>query len=275
VSKFVKTLSVVAVAGAVALVASSTAEAQGRRGGRGGGTRVIVAGPYYSPFFYGGWYGYPFAYPFGYPYPPYYGYGMYEREGSLRLQVEPRQAEVFVDGYYAGVVDDFDGTFQRLRVQPGEHDVQVYLAGYRSLHQQVYLQVDKTFTIKQTLQPLGPGDQPEERPVAKTPSEDPRNAPGQRVPEMPPAGRRRGGPPADRGQGDGGSLALRVQPADAEILIDGEPWQGSAGANRLVIQLAPGDHRIEVRKSGYVSYQSSVRVRPGDATPINISLTRE
>jgi PEGA domain len=280
VSKFVKTLSVVAVAGALALVASSTAEAQGRRGGpRGGRTRVVVAGGYPSPYFYGGW-GYPFftgwyGYPYGYPYPPYYGYGPYARDGSLRLQVEPRQAEVFVDGYYAGVVDDFDGTFQRLRVEPGEHDVQVYLAGYHGLHQQVYVQVDKTFTIKQTLQALAPGDQPEERPIPRTPPEDPRNAPGGRDPRMPPPGPRRSGPLADRGQGDGASLALRVQPADAEILIDGEPWQGSAGGNRLVIQLAPGDHRIEVRKQGYVSYMSSVRVRPGDATPINISLTRE
>lgn len=274
-SKFVKTLSVIAIAGVVALAASSTAEAQGRRGSRGG-PRVIVArsyySPYYSPFFYGGWYGYPIGYPFGYPYPLYYG--AYRREGSLRLQVEPRQAEVFVDGYYAGVVDDFDGAFQRLRVEPGEHEVQLYLQGYRSVHQQVYLQPDKTFNIRETMQPLGPGDPPEERPVAKTPPDEAGNASRRPDNQMPPAPRRRGAPAIAAAQGDGGSIALRVQPADAEILVDGEPWQGSAG-NRLVIQLSAGDHRIEVRKSGYVPYQSSVRVRPGGATPINISLTRE
>jgi hypothetical protein len=272
VSKFLETLGVVAVAGALVFGVSSTANAQGQHGPHGGG--VIVArpyyyySPYYSPFFYSGWYGYPY----GYPYP--YGYGPYHRDGSLRLQVEPRQAEVFVDGYYAGVVDDFDGAFQRLRVEPGMHDVQLYLQGYHTVHQQVYVQPDKTFNIKETMQPLGPGDPPEERPVARTPPEDPGAASGQRDAEMPPVPHRRDAPPAAGAQGDGGSIVLRVQPANAEILVDGEPWQGSADS-RLVIQLSAGDHRIEVRKPGYLPYQSSVRVRPGDATSINISLTRE
>jgi hypothetical protein len=31
----------------------------------------------------------------------------------------PRDAEVYVDGYYAGTVDDFDGTFQRLHIDTG------------------------------------------------------------------------------------------------------------------------------------------------------------
>ena len=34
--------------------------------------------------------------------------------GDVRLMVRPRDAAVYVDGYYAGVVDDFDGVFQRL-----------------------------------------------------------------------------------------------------------------------------------------------------------------
>ena len=31
----------------------------------------------------------------------------------------PSEARVYVDGYYAGTVDDFDGLFQRLNVSPG------------------------------------------------------------------------------------------------------------------------------------------------------------
>ena len=34
-----------------------------------------------------------------------YGYPI----GELRLKVHPRDAQVFIDGYYAGRVDDFDG----------------------------------------------------------------------------------------------------------------------------------------------------------------------
>ena len=35
-------------------------------------------------------------------------------DSSMRLQVKPLDTMVFVDGYFAGIVDDFDGTFQRL-----------------------------------------------------------------------------------------------------------------------------------------------------------------
>ena len=33
-------------------------------------------------------------------------YAFYDDESSLRLQVTPRETEVFVDGYFAGTVDD-------------------------------------------------------------------------------------------------------------------------------------------------------------------------
>jgi hypothetical protein len=71
-----------------------------------------IWGPY-------GWYP-PFAYAYGRPY------------SSLRLQISPSETEVFVDGYYAGVVDDFDGFMQRLRVEAGEHTIQLYLNGRRT-----------------------------------------------------------------------------------------------------------------------------------------------
>jgi hypothetical protein len=67
------------------------------------------------------------------------------------------------------------------------------------------------------------------------------------------------------------SVAIRVQPADAEIFIDGERWTGG-GDERLVVQLAPGSHQIEVRKDGYRTFMTSVTVRPGETAPLNISL---
>lgn len=42
-----------------------------------------------------------------------------------------------------------------------------------------------------------------------------------------------------------------------------------------MIQLAEGDHRIEVRHEGFATYSSSVRVRRGETTPLNISLVRD
>src|ERR1700735_3793543 len=55
---------------------------------------------------------------FGYP-RPYPSYRSAEPDSSLRFSVKPKQAAVYVDGYFAGTVADFSG-FHRLRVIPGE-----------------------------------------------------------------------------------------------------------------------------------------------------------
>src|SRR5688500_19676985 len=84
----------------------------------------------------------------------------------MRLQVTPRDADVFVDGYYAGKVDEFDGTFQRLRVEPGEHEIQLFVPGHRIYTQKVYLQPGNTFNVRHTMVRLAPGEAEPERPIA-------------------------------------------------------------------------------------------------------------
>src|SRR5205085_662367 len=103
----------------------------------------------------------------------YYGGGYYGGGASLRLQVNPSNAEVFIDGYFAGVVDDFDGFFQRLDLAPGEHDIELYLPGHRSVHQKVYLQPGRTFRVKYTMPPLQAGDPEPVRPAATAPAPQP------------------------------------------------------------------------------------------------------
>ena len=64
----------------------------------------------------------------------YSNYGTYGYPtGQLRLKVRPRDAQVFVDGYYAGVVDDFDGVFQSLRLEEGPYSIEIVLPGYEPL----------------------------------------------------------------------------------------------------------------------------------------------
>ena len=91
------------------------------------------------------------------PYPGYYGAPYYER-GSLRIQVKPEDTEVYVDGYYAGVVDSYDGFFQRLHLPAGAHDIELRLEGYRSIQEQVYLTVGSTYRIEHQMEPLAPGE---------------------------------------------------------------------------------------------------------------------
>ena len=255
--------------------------------------------PYYRPYyrsFYDPFYFDPFYRPYSYrpfywyPYSQVgYGYGRFDGSAALRLQVSPRETEVYIDNYYAGTVDDFDGMFQRLHIEPGAHDVTLYHDGFRTVRQRIYIQPTGTFRLRYMMVPLGPGEAPETRPAEPppappqgtpgTPSQagpnvyppPPRGAPGQR-PEGPPPGAY---PPPPGNRSDAASLSIRVQPGNAEVFIDGERWDGPSGDDRLVVQVAPGAHHVEVRREGYRSYQTDINARPGETTTVNISLTRQ
>jgi hypothetical protein len=78
------------------------------------------------------------------------------------------------------------------------------------------------------------------------------------------------------GPSDGfGSLSLRVQPADAEVLIDGEPWRGSLDNGALVLQLGAGTHHVEIRKDGYRSYLTDIPFANGQTRTLNVALTKQ
>ena len=88
---------------------------------------------YYDPYRLNGYttYGY---------YGGYGGYGSYYPRpfstfdlGELRLDVSPRHAQVFVDGYYSGVVDDYDGMFQALKLESGTYRIEIVAPGYETL----------------------------------------------------------------------------------------------------------------------------------------------
>jgi hypothetical protein len=68
---------------------------------------------------------------------------------------------------------------------------------------------------------------------------------------------------------------LRVQPADAEVLIDGEKWEGGATDERLVVQLGAGMHRLEIRKDGYRTYFTDITIRGNATTALNVALTKQ
>jgi hypothetical protein len=192
-----------------------------------------------------------------YPFPP-YPHGAYD--ASLRLDVTPKDAEVYVDGYYAGVVDSFDGVFQRLRVEPGSHEIVLYREGFRTYRQALYLARDRTFTLELQMEPLAPGEAGEARPV-------PASAPAVRLPPRPLPGQV---PPTS--QSDVGRLSIRVQPPDAQISIDGQPWPAPSGPDPLVIDLPEGRHVVQALRSGYVGYLTEVDVRGGETTSLDVNL---
>ena len=254
------------------------ASAQRRgRPGRGGG-RVVVASPFYfgygayDPFFWNwGWgpgWGFPGMYP---PFGAGWG-GMVG--GSARLQITPKQAEVYVDGYLAGSVDDFDGFFQRLDVAPGEHELTIYLEGYETITQKVLFQPGETLDIRQRMTPLAPGASSGPRPTAATPPALPPDTPPGPGPGRGPRGPR---PPFGEAAPESssfGTLSIRVQPADATLLVDGEEWSAPEGDGPILIDLPDGAHEIEVRKDGLPAYRRTVQIRAGRTLPVNVSLSR-
>jgi hypothetical protein len=221
-------------------------------------------------------------------YPPLYpGYPAYRwaaPESSLRVNVKPKEAAVYVDGFFAGKVEEFDGKLQRLHVQPGEHEIVVYLDGYRSLKQGLYLSPDSTRTIEGSLEKLAPGEAPEPQPE---PSNQDRLGPPDEEGYRPPPPR---GPVTRRGPTDQpprrvpraqageasqlAALSIRVQPDGATIRIDGERWDGPSDDERLIVQVAEGRHTIEVERDGYERFTTEIDVRRGETTPLNISLRR-
>ncbi len=220
----------------------------------GGGFYSGFYHPYYPGF--GLWYGYPM---FGFP--P----GVYPQDHAVtvRLQVSPREAQVFVDGYAAGFVDDYDGVFQRLRLIPGPHEIVIYHPSYRTLRHNVYFNPGSTHTIRQALDLLAPGEASEPQPVPRQMLPSGPVMPGS---GMPPSA----GVPFDPSRT--GTLALRIQPTDASILVDGEPWKGPQSQERLVIQLREGSHRVRVEKPGFQPFSVDIDVRAGETTSFNVSL---
>ncbi len=81
------------------------------------------------------------------------GYGYYAipsglAYGSLRIVDAPRDAKVFVDGYYAGVVDDYDGVFQHLNLEVGSHHIEIEADGYPLIEFDVRIQPGQSITYR-------------------------------------------------------------------------------------------------------------------------------
>jgi hypothetical protein len=224
---------------------------------------------FYPGFYYSTWYG-PWGW-YGYPWGPWPAYAYYDNSSSVRIQGAPREAEVYVDGYYAGAVDDFDGALQRMRVPPGEHEVTIYLEGFKSTRQTILFRPGASYKINVTLERLAPGEPNEPRPKPAVPPSEERGSPYARPPRDADT---QAPPTADASRF--GTLAVRVQPPGASVIVDGERWEGPQDAGeRLVVQVAEGRHRIEVRKDAYQPYATEIEVRAGETTTLNVSLPQE
>ena len=111
------------------------------------GPPVVVHRPFLYDPFWGPWYPYAYGYRYG-----------VRPEASVRTEVSPKDTEVYVDGYYAGLASQFDGTFRRLPLSPGGHSITLHREGFRTVTQDVYVRPDSTFKIDTNMERLAAGE---------------------------------------------------------------------------------------------------------------------
>jgi hypothetical protein len=72
--------------------------------------------------------------------------------GSLRLKVKPEKASVYIDGEYVGSSDQYGGMFHKLRLDPGNHRVEIRAPSYETLIFNVRIDRDHTQTYRGELE---------------------------------------------------------------------------------------------------------------------------
>ena len=100
---------------------------------------VEVGRPYYRGFYGGGFYR-----PFWGPYwGPYYGGYAYPNSGEIKLDTKVKDAQVFINGAYAGTTHEN----KTMHLRPGSYNIEIREAGQTHFAQKVYVAAGKTLHL--------------------------------------------------------------------------------------------------------------------------------
>ena len=229
---------------------------------RTSGTVVFIGGYYYDPFFG--------------PYPwwprvayPYWYVPRYDHRAQVRVKATPEEAAVYVDGFYAGIVEDFDGIFERLPVTPGGHEITLYLDGYVTARWRLYLQPGSDLTLRATLErgPAGAASEPPSvAPPVPAPPEGTYSLPRVPARELTKA------QPAPASVAGFGTIVVHASPGTATVRIDGDECLSSA-PGYCEAYVAPGSHKVEVTLPGHQPFVREVKVQEGKSETLNVTLS--
>ena len=127
------------LASAALMLLPLTVAARGRIG--------VFVGSGFAPM---GYYGYGYGYgPFYRPYGAYYGV---PNAGQVKLDTHVKDAQVFVDGAYAGT----SGKLKSMWMRPGTYTIEMRAPGQAQFAEKIYVVAGKTVHVE-------PGFQPEAR----------------------------------------------------------------------------------------------------------------
>jgi hypothetical protein len=98
---------------------------------------MVVVGPRFGPY---GWYG---SYYGPYPYGPY----LVANVGRVKLDTHVKEADVFIDGSYAGTLRDL----KTMMMRSGNHEISVRAPGRETFEQKIYVVAGKTLKLRPEL----------------------------------------------------------------------------------------------------------------------------
>ena len=158
--------------------------------------------------------------------------------GEVRFQPEngpAKTAGVWVDGKYVGYLSELKGS-KKLLLLPGEHEISVREAGYRSVDQKIDVQPNAVQTLKVSL------------------AKDPRA----QYPTV------------------SAEVRLSIDPDRAAVFVDDQYAGHAhefGGAGRAML-LSPGKHRIKITLPGYQSFETEIEVRANQKYDIKTQLPK-
>jgi hypothetical protein len=76
-----------------------------------------------------------------------------EITATLKLNIEPKRAAVFLDDKYVGHAAEFGGAFKAMLISPGKHRIKVELPGYRTYDTEINLLAGQKTEVKTVLVP--------------------------------------------------------------------------------------------------------------------------
>jgi hypothetical protein len=187
----------------------------------------------------------------------------------VRLLVDPTDTKVYVDGNYAGTVEDFNGMSSRLILAEGRHEVTLKLDGFTTKRFEVFVTPGEILKIRYDMV-KGSGEDPNKEVVGQPRQayrdEDDRSSRDDRFSRDDRSSRDERSLRSSRM----GTLRLEVHPDDASVYVDGE-FKGS-GAQTL--ELPVGRHRVEVVRPGYRTESEDVNIREEEPADLGLSLER-
>jgi hypothetical protein len=146
-----------------------------------------------------------------------------------------KTAGVWVDGKYVGYLNELKGS-KKLLLLPGEHEISVRAAGYRSVEEKIQIEPNAVHTVRVSM------------------AKDPRA----QYPTV------------------SAEVKLSIDPDRAAVFVDDQyagHAREFGGAGRAML-LSPGKHHIKITLPGYQSFETEIEVRANQKYDIKTQLPK-